>query len=166
MLVGILLWGPAYPHRFVVYYFDNDAARAALVKAWSDSIEANAIIECFVNAELQFSLKPWFGRAPTHSNPADDSSRMKCEHLMAAGVTRCHFEWRADFVDQLCVAHCESRYMRVCDALLVIWFGRWPTFLKNADDIEEPPFTHCTLLVKREEEKKTDATQSRALSCL
>ena len=92
-LVSILLWAKLFPHRYVVSYLDNEAARAALIKAWSQVDDANRIIKLYVNEEVRFFWKPWFGRVPTHSNPADAPSRLDTSDLIARGVEHHEFQW-------------------------------------------------------------------------
>ena len=91
--MSILLWAKLFPHRYVVSYIDNEAARAALVKAWSQVDDANRIIKLDVDEEVTFCWKPWFGRVPSHSNPADAPSRLYTSDLIAQGVEHHEFPW-------------------------------------------------------------------------
>ena len=43
-LIASVLWDAEYPFRYVVNYIDNEASRAALIKAWSNVKFANNII--------------------------------------------------------------------------------------------------------------------------
>ena len=92
-LVAILLWAKHFPHRYVVSYLDNEASKSALIKAWSHFDDANRIIKLYVDEELKYFWKPWFGRVPTHSNPADAPSRLDTSSLDCQGVERFHFDW-------------------------------------------------------------------------
>ena len=92
-LVSILLWAKLFPHRYVVSYIDNEASRAALIKAWSQVDDANRIIKLYVNEEVNSFWKPWFGRVPTHSNPADAPSRLQISELISRGVEHHEFRW-------------------------------------------------------------------------
>ena len=92
-LVSILLWAKLFPHRYVVSYIDNEASRAALIKAWSQVDDANRIIKLYVNEEVNFFWEPWFGRVPTHSNPADAPSRFHISELISRGVEHHEFQW-------------------------------------------------------------------------
>lgn len=89
VFVGIRSWGGS----FVVTFIDNEASRSGLIKAWSNISFANNIIRLYVDDELEHGWKPWFGRVPTHSNPADDPSRLVIDHLLQAGVRRTSFCW-------------------------------------------------------------------------
>ena len=86
VFVAIRSWGEACKDNFVVNFVDNEASRAALIKAWSDSFLANNIIRLYVDDEIGDGWKPWFGRVPSHSNPADDPSRLVVDHLLKANV--------------------------------------------------------------------------------
>ena len=60
----------------MIYFLDQDAARQALVKAYSPSAPRVQIIsDVFVEISA-VDLSPWFSRVPTASNPADPASRM------------------------------------------------------------------------------------------
>ena len=74
-------------------FVDNEASRSALIKAWSDTTLANNIIRLYVDDEMEHGWKPWFGRVPSHSNPADDPNRLVVDHLLQAGVVRNDFTW-------------------------------------------------------------------------
>lgn len=107
-LVAILLWAQKFPHRYVVSYLDNEASKAALIKAWSNIDEANRIIKLYVDEELKRFWKPWFGRVPTHSNPADAPSRLHISDLVASGVERFHFDWNSILDTLVAPAHEEQ----------------------------------------------------------
>ena len=83
-------------------FVDNEASRSALTKAWSDTALANNIIRLYVDDEMEHGWKPWFGRVPSHTNPADDPSRLVIDHLLQAGVARNVFTWN-DVLDGLVV---------------------------------------------------------------
>ena len=102
VFVAIRLWGEACKNNFVVNFVDNEASRSALIKAWSDTALANNIIRLYVDDEMEHGWKPWFGRVPSHSNPADDPSRLVTDHLLQAGVARNVFTWN-DVLDGLVV---------------------------------------------------------------
>ena len=93
VFVAIRLWGEACKNNFVVNFVDNEASRSALIKAWSDKELANNIIRSYVDDEMEHGWKPWFGRVPTHSNPADDPSRLVIDHLLRAGIEQKTFVW-------------------------------------------------------------------------
>ena len=103
--MSILLWAKLFPHRYVVSYLDNEALKSALIKAWSHSDDANRIIKLYVDEELKSSWKPWFGRVPTHSNPADAPSRLDTSGLEGAGVRKFSFDWNSVTEQLIASAH-------------------------------------------------------------
>ena len=77
--VAIKLWGRVCNQQFIVSFIDNEASRSALIKAWSDISLANNILRLYVDEEMACGWKPWFGRVPSHSNPADEPSRLQID---------------------------------------------------------------------------------------
>ena len=57
-------------------YSDNNAARSALVRADEATLAARGIVTEFVKFEKPLHWLTWFGRVPSHSNPADVASRL------------------------------------------------------------------------------------------
>ena len=94
-LIALKVWGPRFQQRFVVSFIDNEASRAALIKAWSDVPAANNILRLYVDDEMEHGWKPWFGRVPSHSNPADDPSRLIIDGLLKLNVERIIFDWKS-----------------------------------------------------------------------
>ena len=76
VLVAIKLWAKLLCRSHVVFYLDNNAAHSALVRADGATPVATGIVNEFVKFEKLLHLLPWFGRVPSHSNPADDASRL------------------------------------------------------------------------------------------
>ena len=76
VLVAIKLWATLLCRSHVVFYLDNNAAHSALVRADGATPAAMGIVTEFVKFEKLLHLLPWFGRVPSHSNPADDASRL------------------------------------------------------------------------------------------
>ena len=89
----------------MVSFLDNVSARAALIKAWSQVDDANRIKKLYVNEEVKFFCKPWFGRVPTHSNPADAPSRLQISDLISEGVEHHEFQWDMWLKDLMDEAH-------------------------------------------------------------
>ena len=75
VLVAIKLWATFLCRSHVVFYLDNNAAHSALVRADGATPAAMGIVTEFVKFEKLLHLLPWF-RVPSHSNPADDASRL------------------------------------------------------------------------------------------
>ena len=61
------------------------------------SDDANRIIKLYVNEEVKVFWKPWFGRVPAHSNPADAPSRLHTSDLIARGVEHHEVPWDVCF---------------------------------------------------------------------
>ena len=76
VLLAIKLWAKLLCRSHVVFYLDNNAAHSALVRADGATPTARGMINEFVKIEKLLHLLPWFGRVPSHSNPADDASRL------------------------------------------------------------------------------------------
>ena len=51
--------------------------------------------DCMLNDEMKHGWKPWFGRVPSHSNPADDPSRLIIDGLLKLNVERIIFDWKS-----------------------------------------------------------------------
>ena len=68
-------WKQEFTHRRVFFFIDNDAARAGLIKQYSDS----AVIQGVLRAEeqLKHPCFQWFCRVASSSNVADEASRLK-----------------------------------------------------------------------------------------
>jgi len=57
---------------------------------------------CFQHdEEMSCGWRPWFGRVPSHANPADEPSRLDTRALDAQGVPRVRVDWQADFIQTL-----------------------------------------------------------------
>lgn len=100
-LIAIRSWGSVCKNQFIVSFIDNEASRAALIKAWSDVSLANNILRLYVDEEMSCGWRPWFGRVPSHSNPADDPSRLDTGALEKQGVPRVRVDWQDDFIQSL-----------------------------------------------------------------
>jgi hypothetical protein len=76
VLLSLLTWSDKMAGRQVIFFLDQDAARQALVKAYSPSRpSAEIVAQVFVNVAL-LEVYPWFARVPTESNVADHASRL------------------------------------------------------------------------------------------
>jgi hypothetical protein len=94
ILLSALVWSKEMDNRPVIFYIDNEGAKAALVSASSSTQAGSEIIEAFVRKEFELSLKVWFARVPTASNPADPPSRLQCSELLSRGVSQVKCDWR------------------------------------------------------------------------
>ena len=86
--VALHLWQRKVEDSFSCFYIDNEAAKGALVAGRTQGTHALGILDSFLQMEDSAKVLPWFGRVPTHSNPADRPSRFEHEHLSARGIER------------------------------------------------------------------------------
>ncbi|CAL1149732.1 unnamed protein product [Cladocopium goreaui] len=82
VLVAAHVWAPAIQNSYVVFYIDNEAAKSALMKTHSSVLFGNVLTTCFAQLESEYSLKVWFGRVPSYSNPADKPNRFEIQQLL------------------------------------------------------------------------------------
>ena len=76
VMVAFDVWMSLLKDTYSVFYVDNEAARSALVSGRSSTQNGRAIIQRILNSEHQTLCRPWFGRVPSHSNPADAPSAL------------------------------------------------------------------------------------------
>ena len=76
VLLAKIAWRGRFKHRRLICFLDNDSARQALIKGWSPSQSSNAIVKEMLSRETSDLGWNWYGRVPTHSNPADEPSRL------------------------------------------------------------------------------------------
>ena len=91
-LIGIWaslkIWGGRVRDSFSVIYTDNEAAKGALIKGSSSTLQGNSLVDGILDMEEAFRVRAWFARVPTSANPADPPSRGHYEHLTSLGVCR------------------------------------------------------------------------------
>ena len=88
VMVAFEIWVSLLRDTFSVFYIDNEAAQSALVSGRSGTRNGRAILQRILDAERRSLSRPWYGRVPSHSNPADAPSRNDCVLLEASGATR------------------------------------------------------------------------------
>ena len=93
ILVAASLWGDLFPHSQVVYFIDNESSRMACIRGTGETLRASEVTQAFVNLESKLQHKVWFGRVPSHSNPADSPSRLHFEEVVALGAVRTSVDW-------------------------------------------------------------------------
>ena len=93
VLISAILWGEWFKQSQVVYYLDNEAAKAGFIRGAGATKLANAIVGSFCAQEAKLQLKTWFSRVPTHSNLSDGPSRMDFGLVTALGCTKCEIPW-------------------------------------------------------------------------
>ena len=66
-------------------FIDNEASKFALIKGWSHN-QVGSLLSHYVRMLCaSLSIRPWYGRVPTHSNIADAPSRFDYEFLRSKG---------------------------------------------------------------------------------
>ena len=80
------LWGHLIQDSFSVFFLDNEAAQAALIAGKSSTKNGRSLVQRFLDAEHRWRARPWIGRVPTSSNPADAPSRGICNPLLGQGA--------------------------------------------------------------------------------
>eukprot|EP00435_Cladocopium_sp_Y103_P072985 s158_g42.t1 len=98
--ISIFLWGTLVKSSHVVFYLDNDAARAALCKGYGANDLSQQIVQKIMTEECQLQLKSWFARVPTHSNISDGPSRMDCAEVLQLGSKLRKVDWK-NFLENL-----------------------------------------------------------------
>ncbi|CAE7498767.1 unnamed protein product, partial [Symbiodinium pilosum] len=74
VMVAFEAWMSLLRDTYSVFYVDNEAAQSTLVSGRSSTRNRRAILQRILNAEHQALCRPWFGRVPSYSNPADPPS--------------------------------------------------------------------------------------------
>jgi len=93
LYVALCTWGPLMKSTHVVFYLDNDAARAAVCKGCGGTKVGQRIVQRIMEVECQLKLKSWYARVPTHSNISDGPSRMDCTEVMQLGSVEAKADW-------------------------------------------------------------------------
>ncbi|CAE7424313.1 unnamed protein product [Symbiodinium sp. CCMP2592] len=96
VLVAFMLWAEVLRDTFSTFYLDNEAAQSALIAGRSGTRNGRRLLQQVLSLEHDNMARPWFGRVPTHSNPADPPSRQIVDHLIRQGA-------RQDDVDLGCL---------------------------------------------------------------
>jgi len=89
-IVARRLWKHKIKGRDVIHFFDNDAARYALVKGTSPCLESAWLVQSFWTNESETDSRSWIARVPSRSNIADGPSRgdrTECEEIFP------HINW-------------------------------------------------------------------------
>ena len=94
--VATCVWGHLMQSAHVVFYLDNDAARAALCKGCGGTRLGQRIVQHVMEDESRLKLKSWYARVPSHSNISDGPSRMDCTEVLLLGSTEVKADW--DFI--------------------------------------------------------------------
>lgn len=93
VLIAARAWGHHFACAQVVYYIDNESARMAFIRGTGETLRASSLVQEFVENEAAQQHRVWFGRVPSHSNPADSPSRLEFSHVLSMGATRTNVDW-------------------------------------------------------------------------
>ena len=73
--VAYSVWSPLMARKPFCFYVDNEAAKAACVRAWGSTRLGNSLVMHICKCEVAHKISPWYSRVPRFSNPADAPSR-------------------------------------------------------------------------------------------
>ena len=88
LLAGVLalyLLGKIHSMCRTFFFVDNEAARACLISMNSSVLSHRKLLRFIGSFAAQHSTFTWIARVPSSSNPADEPSRMKIDHLTQSG---------------------------------------------------------------------------------
>ena len=86
--VAFSFWAKGLHHKQIMCYLDNDAARAAFIKGRGSTSLSDSVVHRAMVYETEHALLSWYARVPSASNPGDDPSRLRYEHLISMGAKR------------------------------------------------------------------------------
>ena len=94
-------WPPVYGVSIkgspVVFYIDNDVARSAYIQGVGATATTRLFTDLFVRLECQLRILAWSGRVPSHSNLADEPSRLRFTNPLLKACKRIHIKFPAHF---------------------------------------------------------------------
>ena len=93
VLIATLAWGHLFTCAQVIYFIDNESARMAYIRGTGETLRASLLVQSFVEIEAAQQHRVWFGRVPSHSNPAESPSRLDFSWVLAKGATRTNVDW-------------------------------------------------------------------------
>ena len=100
-VLPVLLAASAWRHFLrgspTVFYIDNDAARSAYIQGVGATSMTRLFTEAFVKLEYKLRLMSWFGRVPSHSNIADQPSRLQFDNPILRTCKRIRLTFPAHF---------------------------------------------------------------------
>ena len=81
VLIAKRIWSKLIKNKRVIYFIDNDSARAALVKGYSPILSSLGLIMECAKLDAWGRSSSWYARVPSKSNIADAPSRMDASYL-------------------------------------------------------------------------------------
>ena len=85
-LVARIIWAQRTEGRAVIHYVDNEAARYALIKVTSPTMDSAFLTAAFWKEDSNRKTFSWFERVPSPSNPADAPSRKRKPEPLCQGT--------------------------------------------------------------------------------
>ena len=75
-VVAALTWPDLLRDHLVIWWHDNESARAASIRGYSPVLESCRILAEAAVCEAALHCRSWFARVPTASNVSDPASRL------------------------------------------------------------------------------------------
>ena len=75
-VVAALTWPDLLHDHLVIWWHDNESARAASIRGYSPVLESCRILAEAAVCEAGLHCRSWFARVPTASNVSDPASRL------------------------------------------------------------------------------------------
>ena len=70
-------WAHVLRNRLCIFFLDNEAARACLIRSFTPVVNATSILMDVAVQDVASHALNWYSRVPTKSNIADDASRLE-----------------------------------------------------------------------------------------
>ena len=77
VLVSKDTWKDHLFGRSILWFLDNDAARAALIRNFSPAMDNFFLLQLNTKMDTSIQARNWYNRVPSTSNPSDDASRLE-----------------------------------------------------------------------------------------
>jgi hypothetical protein len=77
VLVSKDTWKDHLFGRSILWFLDNDAARAALIRNFSPVMDNFFLLQLNAKMDTSIQARNWYNRVPSTSNPSDDASRLE-----------------------------------------------------------------------------------------
>ena len=84
ILVAKASWGSHLFGRSVLWFLDNESARAALIRNFSPVLDNFHLLQLNAKMDIRIQARQWYNRVPSKSNPADEASRLDFKSYLNA----------------------------------------------------------------------------------
>ena len=92
VLVSKVVWAPLLRGRKVIWFLDNDSAKAALGSGASPVMHTFVMLCISAHLDLALEAVHWYARVPSKANLADDASRLRFD-VYGAQYLRTEVDW-------------------------------------------------------------------------